>query len=184
MKNSKKYQRRGIATIHTMMFAVLISVIASAQALSFTQEMVYQISVPEVPSLELLDVYGYDAAGILSSNNSGDSQNHMLLYVKNLGQKPVILQKITVGKTDYYKAVSSEITPDETPKKLRFCVMQEYSKKCSMSSKIGMGEKALIMIGFDENQLDVRIGKPVLVWVETNNENSFVKRITYGVKDL
>jgi len=209
--NERKYTRRAVAPIIATLLMVAIAVVGGILIFVFAQGFFTDTNIG-APTIETLHIFGYDATNSVKVkphnfdkataadddalyglqvanevNTAADigkliNADHVLLYVRNTGNVPVVISSIKVFATSY-SPVSAACTP-ALPAKLTFSVSGDGTiGRCTDQPVIQAGSDVTVYIGYDEEDNGkIKIGRPLPVTIVTANGATFSKHLQLGLQ--
>ena len=211
--NDYKYSQRAVAPIIATLLMVAISVVGGILIFVFAQGFFTDTNIA-APSIESLHIFGYDATnsaavkphnfdvgatagaqyGLQTANaaNTGTDigklieADHVLLYVRNTGNVPVVISSIKIFALSY-TPVSAACTT-ALPAKLTFSVSSLGTlADCTDQPVIEAGSDVTVYIGYDEGLTTggngkIKIGRPLPVTIVTANGATFSKHLQLGLQ--
>ena len=209
--NGYKYSQRAVAPIIATLLMVAISVVGGILIFVFAQGFFTDTNIAS-PSIESLHIFGYDATNGLTVkphnfdkptaaaqdakyglqlanvvNAAADigkliDADHVLLYVRNTGNSPVVISTIKVFSTSY--TPSSAACTTVLPAVLTFSVSSEGTlADCADQPIIQPGSDVTVYIGYeDDDNGKIKLGRPLPVTIVTANGATFSKHLQLGLQ--
>ena len=196
--------RRSVAPVIATLLMVAIAVVGGMLVFVFAQDFFTQTDSMTGPTIEQVQMYGYDARDLITATNI---ENHegiacaatgtvsgglaeadvFALYVRNLGNQPVVINEVNVFGTGAVPDTQTTLTAatliagEFTVLIADTCVT---TTAASPNLAILAGADATILVAFDESTMNptdpVKVGRPIFVSIETAGGNIFTKNIISG----
>ena len=195
--------RRGVAPVIATLLMVAIAVVGGMLVFVFAQDFFTQTDSMTGPTIEQVQMYGYDArdlatskienhegatcAGVGAITGSLADGDVFALYIRNLGNQPIVINEVNVfgtgavGDTAVTLTAAGLIAGEFTVLIADTCVA---ATAASPNLAILAGSDATILVAFDESTMNptnpVKVGRPIFVSIETSGGNIFTKNIISG----
>ncbi len=209
--NDHKYSQRAVAPIIATLLMVAISVVGGILIFVFAQGFFTDTNVGS-PSIESLHIFGYDATngvslkphnydlatgaaanaqyGLQTANaaNTGADigklidADHIIVYVRNVGNVPVVISSVRVFASSY--SPSSAACTTALPAVQTFSVIRYGTlAACADSPVLPAGGDVSLYIGYeDADNGKIKIGRPIPVTIVTANGATFTKQLQLGLQ--
>lgn len=192
----KKEQHRAVAPIIATLLMVAISVVGGILIFVFAQGFFKDTSV-QSPTIDALEIFGYFAEDVIVAdfrmhtgdkvscgvgaavNQSLDDAECVALFVRNNGANPIIIQSVKM----YGVEVTLKGTVGTFPAAGEHCLIVRLSVLCSGNSILEPGQEATILVSNDKVVINgiIKIGRPIIITVETGQGQVFTKQIRNGL---
>ncbi len=203
--NLKLTKRRSVAPVIATLLMVAIAVVGGMLVFVFAQDFFTQTESMTGPTIEQIQVYGYDfrdvsSGKIVNHNGSlcasvggaagGDltTTDVVALYIRNNGNLPVFIgsvklfgagpEQVTTGVISALIPLTNKwvlIDPD---------LVEDTTCGPAVITPVEAGARATILIGwsngFIEDNTAVKVGRPVFISVTTEAGNVFTKTVING----
>ena len=211
--NDHKYSQRAVAPIIATLLMVAISVVGGILIFVFAQGFFTDtnIAAPSIESLHIfgydasnnvnLRPHNFDlASGVAAGStiygpqianvaNTGTDigklidADHILLYVRNTGNSPVVISTIRVFATTY-SPVSGAACTTTLPAVQTFSVSGDGTLgRCTDQPIVPAGSDVTVYIGYeDADNGKIKIGRPLPVTIVTANGATFSKHLQLGLQ--
>lgn len=192
-KNSKS---AGVATIVATLLTISITVVGGIIVYAFVQEF-YSESQIDPPSIESLEIYGYDATNLeLLQTHSGkliginnvqkDSElsdgDAIILYIRNYSANIIIIQEVKVYGSSYF--IDPGLTCSEIiPVTGKFSLSVSGDENCLGIGYIKPHQEFSIYLRYDElSNGKVSLGKTIPVTIISGEGTSITKHLKNGIQ--
>ena len=194
IKLIKNEQRKAVAPIIATLLMVAISVVGGILIFVFAQGFFKDTSI-QSPTIDALEIFGYFAEDVLGSafkihtgeihacgagtvDQKVSDDECVGLFVRNVGSNPIIIENVKMfGVIHVGKTVAGTF-----PAKGLHCLIQVLLTGCTGNEIIQAGQEITILINNDKlNNGDIKIGRPIIIAVETGQGQVFTKQIRAGL---
>ena len=203
--NIKLRNRRSVAPVIATLLMVAIAVVGGMLVFVFAQDFFTQTESMTGPTIEQLQIYGYDfrdvGSGKIKSHDgivclviTGTTlgtmadADHAALFVRNHGNVPVFIDQVTFFGGPSAQGVAIATMAAATPPAGDWVVVdRDDTAECltsTVDSPVLPGEERTILVGWDEDFCDPvcnpKVGRPIFVAVTTDAGNVFTKTVING----
>ena len=203
--NIKLRNRRSVAPVIATLLMVAIAVVGGMLVFVFAQDFFTQTESMTGPTIEQIQVYGYDFRDVSSGkivnhngatctavvgNSGGDlrTSDVVALYIRNNGNLPVFIGSVKLfgaGPEQVTTGVISALIP-LTNKWVIVDTALAEDAVCGPAVELPVdpGARATILIGWADTFVEsgdaIKVGRPVFVSVTTEAGNVFTKTVING----
>lgn len=197
MNMNIRHAQRAVAPIIATLLMVAISVVGGILIFVFAQGFFTDTSI-QTPQIESLQIFGYDARdrASLTPHNGGtaitvsaaadgilDDNDGIIVYVRNQGAGPVVIEKILIFGADYTVAQGVTTASASAPVSKKFSISTDGTTTVTGEAVINAGQEASIIIRYEEDTNgEIKIGRPIPVVIVTGNGATFTKQLQNGVQ--
>ncbi len=197
MNMNIRHTQRAVAPIIATLLMVAISVVGGILIFVFAQGFFTDTSI-QTPQIESLQIFGYDArdTASLTPHDGGtaitvsaaadgilDDDDGIIVYVRNQGAGPVVIEKIKIFGADYTVAQGVTTASAAAPVSQKFSISTDGTTTVTGEAVINAGQEASIIIRYEENTNgEIKIGRPIPVVIVTGNGATFTKQLQNGVQ--
>ncbi len=204
-------KRRAVAPIIATLLMVAIAVVGGILIFVFAQGFFTDINVG-APTIESIEIFGYDARDkvdltfhtgnelpvSITADGKLSDLDAFTLHIRNRGNTAVVIQKVKIFGAAYQQTATPVACSTSAPAVGFFLMAEDDSiadivdpveavvGDCALSFyTIGPGNDATILLRYDKslnNELSVKIGRPIPVVIQTGNGGTFVKQVQNGVR--
>lgn len=195
--NEPKYSRRAVAPIIATLLMVAISVVGGILIFVFAQGFFTDTNIG-TPTIESLEIFGYDArdTASLTPHDGGtaitvsaaadgilDGDDGIIVYVRNKGAGPVVIEKIKIFGADYTLAQGVTLASAAAPVAQKFAISTDGTTTVTGEAVLQAGQEASIIIRYkEETNGEIKIGRPIPIVIVTGNGATFTKQLQNGVQ--
>jgi len=196
--------RRSVAPVIATLLMVAIAVVGGMLVFVFAQDFFTQTDSMTGPTIEQLQLYGYDARDLATAknieNHEGDvcdavgaiggglaDADVFAIYIRNLGNQPIVINEVNVFGTGAVADEANTLTnAGLTVGEFTVLIDDECDAATPASPNLAVlaGADATILVAFDNTAMnddkDVKVGRPIFISVETSGGNIFTKNIISG----
>jgi len=198
-------RRRAVAPVIATLLMVAIAVVGGMLVFVFSQDFFTQTESMTGPTIEQLQIYGYDFRDVSSGkirshdgalcasvngNPSGTIANgdHAAIFVRNHGNVPVFIDQVTFFGGPSSQGVAIVTMGAATPPGGSWVVIDRAAvAECDTStvdSPVLPGQEATILLGwsnaFTDPVSEPKVGRPIFVTITTDAGNVFTKTVING----
>ena len=195
-------KRRSVAPVIATLLMVAIAVVGGMLVFVFSQDFFTQTDSMTGPTIEQIQIYGYDARDLadskienhesvvcpVSGNVSGSltEVDTIALYLRNHGNQPVLINEVNVFGTGATSLTGSSAlaatNASEVPGAGEWTIVTiDTCVTGNTNLPIAIGDDATILLGWSTSAFrDVKVGRPVFISVETAAGNIFTKNLISG----
>jgi len=195
--------RRSVAPVIATLLMVAIAVVGGMLVFVFAQDFFTQTDSMTGPTIEQVQMYGYDARDLDTSkieNHEGDQclgvgavggtladGDIFALYIRNLGNQPIVVNEVNVFGTGATPADGTVLSATDPEAGEFTVVLTDDCNNATASPNLAVlaGQDATILVAYssgtgDTFGDDVKVGRPIFVSIETAGGNIFTKNIISG----
>ena len=200
VKLIKNEQRKAVAPIIATLLMVAISVVGGILIFVFAQGFFQDTSI-QSPTIDALEIFGYNAndtaTGFFLHNGEdvdiGGTETQTLttadplgVYIRNIGSTTVVIEKVKMYGVNipFDSANAGAALGTGVPGNGKLLLVQTEALKHLPSSLIEPGQEVTLIIRYDAPNIngDVKIGRPILIKIQTGQGSVFIKQFRNGVE--
>ena len=197
-----KNRRRAVAPVIATLLMVAIAVVGGMLVFVFAQDFFTQTESMTGPTIEQLQIYGYDFRDIegpglvrdhdgtvctaVTNAKNGDLRDgdHVTLFVRNHGNLPVFIDQVTFFGGPSIQTPAAALLAAIPAPGAWGRVADGACATTLLDDPVLPGQEATIMIGWDDDFLnpaaDLKVGRPVFISITSDAGNVFTKTAING----
>ena len=202
-------KRRSVAPVIATLLMVAIAVVGGMLVFVFAQDFFTSTDSMVAPSIELLQIFGYDARDLATADNAlrshagftctgpvgvaggtMEESDVFAIYVRNMGANDIVIRNVSVFNIKATAAAAAS-TVATSPTAGTWTVVIDNTKciaaVTAATALIKAGQDATILVaylvgdaGIDFTVDPTKAGRPIFVKVETGSGSVFPKQIVNG----